>query len=92
MGCSTNATIHVTAMARRAGFDVGLDDFDRASRSVPVVANVRPSGKIYLMEDFYYAGGITGLMTRLRPHLELDALTRYRRDAWRQHRRSRSLQ
>jgi dihydroxy-acid dehydratase len=75
MGCSTNATIHVTAMARRAGFDVGLDDFDRASRSVPVVANVRPSGKIYLMEDFYYAGGITGLMTRLRPHLELDALT-----------------
>jgi dihydroxy-acid dehydratase len=75
MGCSTNATIHVTAMARRAGFDVGLDDFDRASRSVPVVANVRPSGKIYLMEDFFYAGGITGLMTRLRPHLHLDALT-----------------
>jgi dihydroxy-acid dehydratase len=75
MGCSTNATIHVTAMARRAGFDVGLDDFDRASRSVPVVANVRPSGKIYLMEDFFYAGGITGLMTRLRSHLHLDALT-----------------
>jgi dihydroxy-acid dehydratase len=75
MGCSTNATIHVTAMARRAGFDVGLDDFDRVSRSVPVVANVRPSGKIYLMEDFFYAGGITGLMTRLRPHLHLDALT-----------------
>jgi dihydroxy-acid dehydratase len=75
MGCSTNATIHVTAMARRAGFDVGLDEFDRASRSIPVVANVRPSGKIYLMEDFYYAGGLTGLMSRLRPHLYLDALT-----------------
>ncbi|WP_159013364.1 L-arabinonate dehydratase [Acidisoma sp. S159] len=75
MGCSTNATIHVTAMSRRAGFDVGLDEFDKASRRVPVVANVRPSGKLYLMEDFYYAGGLTGLMTRLRPHLHLDALT-----------------
>jgi dihydroxy-acid dehydratase len=75
MGCSTNATIHVTAMARRAGFDVGLDDFDKASRKIPVVANVRPSGKIYLMEDFYYAGGLTGLMSRLRPHLHLEAPT-----------------
>ncbi len=55
MGCSTNAVIHVIAMARRANAAVGLEDFDRMSRKVPVIANVRPSGKTYLMEDFYYA-------------------------------------
>jgi dihydroxy-acid dehydratase len=75
MGCSTNAIIHLVAMARRAGHDVGLDDFDAASRVVPVIANVRPSGDQYLMEDFFYAGGLPGLMTRLRGHLKLDALT-----------------
>ncbi|MGL4967155.1 MAG: L-arabinonate dehydratase [Inquilinus sp.] len=75
MGCSTNAIIHLVAMARRAGHDVGLDDFDAASRTVPVIANVRPSGDQYLMEDFFYAGGLPGLMTRLRGHLKLDALT-----------------
>src|SRR6201991_398707 len=52
MGCSTNAIIHVVAMARRAGHDISLDDFDAASRVVPVIANVRPSGDQYLMEDF----------------------------------------
>ncbi|TSD83310.1 dihydroxy-acid dehydratase [Mycobacterium sp. KBS0706] len=75
MGCSTNAIIHLVAMARRAGHDVGLDDFDAASRTVPVIANVRPSGDQYLMEDFFYAGGLPALMTRLRGHLKLDALT-----------------
>ncbi|KGM35445.1 L-arabinonate dehydratase [Inquilinus limosus] len=75
MGCSTNAIIHLVAMARRAGHDIGLDDFDAASRVVPVIANVRPSGDRYLMEDFFYAGGLPGLMTRLRDHLKLDALT-----------------
>lgn len=75
MGCSTNAIIHVIAQARRAGCDIGLDDFERASRIVPVIANVRPSGDTYLMEDFFYAGGLPGLMTRLRVHLRLDALT-----------------
>ncbi|MFE0756921.1 L-arabinonate dehydratase [Inquilinus sp. NPDC058860] len=75
MGCSTNAIIHLVAMARRAGADIGLDDFDAASRVVPVIANVRPSGDQYLMEDFFYAGGLPGLMTRLRDHLKLDALT-----------------
>lgn len=58
MGCSTNAVIHLIAMSRRAGCDVTLDDFDAASRKVPVIANVRPSGSTYLMEDFYYAGGL----------------------------------
>ncbi|MBW8727341.1 MAG: dihydroxy-acid dehydratase [Inquilinus limosus] len=75
MGCSTNAIIHLVAMARRAGHDISLDDFDAASRAVPVIANVRPSGDQYLMEDFFYAGGLPGLMTRLRGHLKLDALT-----------------
>ncbi len=71
MGCSTNAVIHILAMARRAGQDIGLDDFDRASRKVPVIANVRPSGDTYLMEDFYYAGGLLGLMSRLKGQLDL---------------------
>ncbi|HEX7559414.1 MAG TPA: L-arabinonate dehydratase [Usitatibacter sp.] len=75
MGCSTNAIIHVIAMARRAGCDIGLDDFEKASRNVPVIANIRPSGDKYLMEDFFYAGGLRGLMTRLRGKLELGALT-----------------
>jgi dihydroxy-acid dehydratase len=75
MGCSTNAIIHLIAMARRAGQDVGLDDFERASRKVPVIGNVRPSGKAYLMEDFYYAGGIRGLMATMADHLDLSCMT-----------------
>ena len=75
MGCSTNAIIHLIAMARRAGHDIGLEDFERASRRVPVIGNVRPSGTTYLMEDFFYAGGIRALMQRMREHLHLDALT-----------------
>jgi dihydroxy-acid dehydratase len=75
MGCSTNAIIHLIAQARRAGQDIGLDDFEAASREVPVIANVRPSGDKYLMEDFFYAGGLPALMTRIRGHLHLNALT-----------------
>lgn len=75
MGCSTNAIIHLIGMARRAGQDIGLDDFETASRKVPVIANIRPSGAEYLMEDFFYAGGLPALMTRIRPHLHLDAIT-----------------
>ncbi|MDQ0470548.1 L-arabinonate dehydratase [Labrys wisconsinensis] len=75
MGCSTNAIIHVIAQARRAGQDIGLDDFEAASRVVPVLANVRPSGDTYLMEDFFYAGGLPGLLSRIRGHLDLGALT-----------------
>lgn len=75
MGCSTNAVIHILAMARRAGHaDVGLAEFDAASRKVPVLANVRPSGDTYLMEDFYYAGGLLGLMSRLTGHLDLNEI------------------
>jgi dihydroxy-acid dehydratase len=75
MGCSTNAIVHVIAMARRAGVNITLDDFDRLSRVVPVIANIRPSGEQYLMEDFFYAGGLTALMKQLSPHLHLDAMT-----------------
>lgn len=76
MGCSTNAIIHVIAMARRAGADVGLQHFDRISRTVPVLANIRPNGTSqYLMEDFYFAGGLPALMKRLAPHLHLGERT-----------------
>jgi dihydroxy-acid dehydratase len=75
MGCSTNAIIHLVAMSRRAGHAVGLEDFDAASRRVPVIANIRPSGDKYLMEDFYYAGGLPALLRRIRMHLQPDALT-----------------
>jgi len=75
MGCSTNAVIHILAMARRAGRSIGLNDFDAASRIVPVIANIRPSGDRYLMEDFYYAGGLLGLLSRLKPFLTLTERT-----------------
>jgi len=76
MGCSTNALIHLIALARRAGHaDFGLDEFERLSREVPVIGNVRPSGTTYLMEDFYYAGGIRALMERMRAHLDTETLT-----------------
>jgi len=75
MGCSTNAIIHLIAMARRASCDIGLEDFERFSRKVPVIGNVRPSGNAYLMEDFFYAGGIKALMNQIREHLHLDCLT-----------------
>ncbi|MBL8327649.1 MAG: dihydroxy-acid dehydratase [Rubrivivax sp.] len=75
MGCSTNAIIHLVAMSRRAGHPVTLDDFDAASRRVPVIANIRPSGEKYLMEDFYYAGGLRALLERLGSHIRREALT-----------------
>jgi dihydroxy-acid dehydratase len=77
MGCSTNAIIHVVAMSRRAGAScsVNLDDFDAASRKVPVLANIRPSGDKYLMEDFYYAGGLPALMARMGDLLDLGTRT-----------------
>jgi dihydroxy-acid dehydratase len=74
MGGSTNAMVHVVAMARRAGVDLKLQRFDELSREIPVIANVRPSGK-YLMEDFYYAGGIRALMMELKDKLDLNCMT-----------------
>jgi len=74
LGGSTNAIVHLLAMARRAGVALDLDAFDRLARKTPLIANVRPSGK-YLMEDFYYAGGLRGLLATLRDHLRLEART-----------------
>jgi len=74
-GCSTNAIIHLLAMARRAGIPLSLDDLDAIGHHTPVIANVRPSGKGYLMEDFYYAGGLRALMTQLKEKLDFNALT-----------------
>ena len=74
MGGSTNAIIHVVAMARRAGIPVDMETFDRLSRQIPVLANVRPSGK-YLMEDFFYAGGLRAMMQNMREKLDLSCLT-----------------
>jgi dihydroxy-acid dehydratase len=74
MGGSTNAMIHVVAMARRAGIPLSLQRFDELARRVPVLANVRPSG-IFLMEDFYYAGGTLALLARLTDELDLGCPT-----------------
>src|SRR3981189_899032 len=73
MGGSTNAIIRLVAMARRAGIALDMKRFDDISREIPVLANVRPSGK-YLMEDFYYAGGIRALMAELRERLDLTSI------------------
>ena len=74
LGGSTNAVIHLIAMARRAGVDLSLGRFDALSRSTPVLADIRPGGR-YLMEDFYYAGGLLALLSELRDMLELQAMT-----------------
>ena len=74
LGGSTNAAVHLIAMARRAGVDLVLDDLDAVARRVPVLANVFPSGD-RLMEDFYYAGGLPALMQRLHAALSLDLPT-----------------
>jgi len=74
LGGSTNAIIHLIAMARRLGLGIGLDDFDEISREVPVMANIRPSGA-YLMDDFYDAGGLPALMKRMGDLLDGSAET-----------------
>ena len=74
LGGSTNAVIHLIALANRAGIRISLDDFDRLSRSTPLLADIRPSGK-YLMEDFYYAGGLPALLKSASPHLDLKCFT-----------------
>ena len=74
LGGSTNAVIHLVALARRSGVPMDLDRFDEISRRVPVLANIRPSGE-YLMEDFYYAGGLRGLLSRLAEMVDLDRIT-----------------
>jgi dihydroxyacid dehydratase/phosphogluconate dehydratase len=74
LGGSTNAIIHVIAMARRSGIALDMARFDAISRQVPVIANITPSGK-YLMEDFFYAGGLRALMAQMRELLDLSCIT-----------------
>jgi dihydroxy-acid dehydratase len=75
MGGSTNALIHLVAMAGRAGVKLPLERFNEFSARTPLLANVRPSGDKYLMEDFYYAGGLRALLSELKDLLRLEART-----------------
>ncbi|MFO0923133.1 MAG: IlvD/Edd family dehydratase [Pirellulales bacterium] len=74
IGGSTNAIVHIIAMAKRAGYRITMDDFDRWSKVVPVLADLRPSGR-FLMEDFHHAGGLRALLQRLADVLHRDART-----------------
>jgi dihydroxy-acid dehydratase len=74
IGGSTNAVVHLIAIAGRLGITLKLDDFDRISRQTPYIANVRPSGE-FLMEDFYYAGGLPAAMKEIAGLLHGDCLT-----------------
>lgn len=76
IGGSTNAVVHLLAMAGRIGVDLSLEDWDRVGRDIPTLVNLMPSGK-YLMEDFYYAGGVPAVMRALLENdkLHTDALT-----------------
>ena len=74
IGGSTNAVIHLIAIAGRVGVQLNIDDFDRLGSDLPCVLNLQPSGK-YLMEDFCYAGGLPAVMKEIQAHLHSDALT-----------------
>src|SRR5438128_559799 len=74
LGGSTNAVVHMVAVARRAGIALSIDRFDELARKTPLVANIRPAGK-FLMEDFYYAGGLRALLRDIGDLLALDART-----------------
>jgi dihydroxy-acid dehydratase len=74
LGGSTNAVVHLVALARRTGYELSIDRFDELARRTPVLANLRPSGK-YLMEDFYYAGGLRALLAQLTDLLDLSQQT-----------------
>ena len=85
IGGSTNAVIHILAIAGRVGIDLTLDDWDRLGRDVPTIVNLMPSGK-YLMEEFFYAGGLPVVLKRLGEAglLNKDALTVSGQTAWEQ--------
>ena len=74
IGGSTNAVIHMIAIAGRLGIDIDLDDWDRLGRDIPCLVNLMPSGK-YLMEDFYYAGGIPAVVRELAGKIHKKAMT-----------------
>ena len=74
IGGSTNAVIHLLAIAGRMGVKLELDDWDKLGSSMPCLVNLQPSGQ-YLMEDFYYAGGLPAVLREIAPQLHLGALT-----------------
>src|SRR5690606_11799425 len=74
LGGSTNAAVHLPAMAGRAGIELTLDEIDAIARDVPVIANLYPSGT-RLMEDFFYAGGLPTVLRKVAAHLDLSTLT-----------------
>lgn len=74
VGGSTNFIIHLLAIAGRIGVKLGLDDFDKLGSKIPLLLNLMPSGK-FLMEDFYYAGGLPVIINEIKDHLHMDALT-----------------
>src|SRR5437016_3195535 len=74
IGGSTNAVVHLLAIAGRLGVPLDLNDFDRISRRTPYIANIKPSGE-FLMEDFYYAGGLPVVMKEILHLLHGDAMT-----------------
>src|SRR5690606_12857410 len=73
VGGSTNFVLHLLAIAGRVGVDLTLDDFDRLSADIPLLANLQPSGQFF-MEDFYYAGGVPVIMQLMKDRLH-DCLT-----------------
>jgi dihydroxy-acid dehydratase len=74
IGGSTNAVVHLLAIAGRAGVPLALDDFDRLGHDLPLLVDLQPSGR-YLMEDFYYAGGVPAVVRELGDRIHRDALT-----------------
>jgi dihydroxy-acid dehydratase len=74
IGGSTNFVLHLLAIAGRIGIELDLQDFDRWSNSIPLVANLQPSGQFF-MEDLYYAGGLPAVMKQLHGHLHADCIT-----------------
>ena len=71
IGGSTNAIVHLLAVAGRAGVNLSLNDFDEISRKTPLITDLRPAGR-FLMEDFYYAGGLTAVLKTMQPILHMD--------------------
>ena len=71
IGGSTNAIVHLLAMAGRAGVNLSLNDFDEISRKTPLITDLRPAGR-FLMEDFYFAGGLTAVLKTMQPILHMD--------------------
>ena len=81
IGGSTNAVIHLLALAGRAGVPLSLDDWDALGHDLPCLVDLQPSGQ-YLMEDFYYAGGLPAVIRELGASLNKDALTANGRTLW----------